>query len=210
MIAVVSHLCGTVGWVVSQVEPPSVLWPSVAHRLALGGKVGVLVQDARYSVPLDARYLEAGYLEGEELGYRYRGRGRGRHRRYPGHKPATTDRRTRSEVAGIRMQPYRSSSTCPAGKVVVGRHRPLVRRVQSAAEMPTRRQTRRCVVATASSDIFLGGLCVEILRFVRCPEARMAQMVATMLTRVQDFYAGSGAQRFAATCSTGGYTGVPR
>ena len=37
------------------------------------------------------------------------------------------------------------------------------------------------------------GLCVEILRFVRCPEARMAQMVATMLTRVQDFYAGSGA-----------------
>ena len=39
--------------------------------------------------------------------------------------------------------------------VVVGRDRPLVRRVQSAAaELPTRRQTRRCVVATASLDIF--------------------------------------------------------
>ena len=46
---------------------------------------------------------------------------------------------------------------------------------------------------------------MEILRFVRCPGARMAQM-ATMVTTVQDFYA----QRFAATCSTRGYTAVPR
>jgi hypothetical protein len=50
---------------------------------------------------------------------------------------------------------------------------------------------------------------VEIVRFVRCPGARMAQM-ATMVTTVPDFYAGSGPQRFAATCSTHGYTGVPR
>ena len=36
---------------------------------------------------------------------------------------------------------------------------------------------------------------MEILRFVRCRGARTAQMVATMVTTVQDFYAGSGAQR---------------
>ena len=37
---------------------------------------------------------------------------------------------------------------------MVGRGRPLVRRVRSATEMPTRRQTRQCVVAKASLDIF--------------------------------------------------------
>ena len=36
---------------------------------------------------------------------------------------------------------------------------------------------------------------MEILRFVRCRGARTAQMVATMVTTVQDFYAGLGAQR---------------
>ena len=95
---------------------------------------------------------------------------------------------------------------------MVGRGRPPVRRVQSAAEMPTRPQTRRCVVATASSDIFLGGLCVEILRFVRCAGARMAQMVATMATTAQDFYTGSAAQLndLLLLAARAGYTGVPR
>ena len=37
---------------------------------------------------------------------------------------------------------------------VVQRGRPLVRRVQSAAELPTRRQIRHCVVAKASLHIF--------------------------------------------------------
>ena len=129
--------------------------PSVDHRHAdrqdLEQEVGVLVQAARYPVALDPRYLG-----GEELGYRRRGR----HRRYPGPIPAATDRRTRPEeveVAGIRIQPCRSSSTCPADKagvVVVGPGRPLVWRVHTAVKLPTRRQTRRCVVAKASSDIF--------------------------------------------------------
>ena len=77
------------------------LGPSVAHRDA-HRQVGVLVQDARYSVPLEARYLEVlevRYPEGQELGYR------DRYRRHPGYKPATTDRRTRVEVAEIRIQP---------------------------------------------------------------------------------------------------------
>ena len=134
--------------------------PSVAHRHAdhhPHREVGVLVQDARYSVPLARSHLEAlepRYPGGRELGYRHRGRGR--HRRYPGPKPATTDRCTRPEVAEIRIQPFESSSTCPAGTVVVvaGPGRPLVRRVRSAAEMPTRRQIRHCVVAKPSLHIF--------------------------------------------------------
>ena len=145
-----------VGWVDSQIGLASVPRPNVAdhhpHR-----EVGVLVQDARYSVPLARSHLDAlepRYPEGQELGYRHRGRGR--HRRYPGYKPATTDRCTRPEVAGIHIQPFESSSTCPAGKAVVvaGRGRPLVRRVRSAAEMPTRRQIRHCVVAKPSLHIF--------------------------------------------------------
>src|SRR4029077_9338234 len=85
--------------------------PSVAHRHAdhhPHREVGVLVQDARYSVPLARSHLaalEPRYPEGQELGYRDRGRGRGRHRRYPGRKPATTDRCTPAEVAEIRIRP---------------------------------------------------------------------------------------------------------
>jgi hypothetical protein len=81
--------------------------PSVAHRHAdhhPHREVGVLVQDARYSVPLARSHLDAlepRYPEGRELGYRHRGRGR--RRRYPGPKPATTDRCTRAEVAEIHI-----------------------------------------------------------------------------------------------------------
>jgi hypothetical protein len=139
----------------------------------------VLVQDARYSVPL------ARYPEGQELGYRHRGRGR--HRRYPGRKPATTDRCTRAEVAEIRIRPWRSSSTCPAGKVVVvvERGRPLVRRVRSAAEMPTRRQIRHCVVAKASLHIF-SRLPSAWRSYDSCNVRGLdsAQTVATMATTV--------------------------
>src|SRR5262245_29110531 len=80
--------------------------PSVDHRDAHRPhrEVGVLVQDARYSVPLVRSHLEAlepRYPEGRELGYRHRGRGR--HRRYPVRKPATMNRWTRAEVAEIRI-----------------------------------------------------------------------------------------------------------
>jgi hypothetical protein len=53
---------------------------------------------------------------------------------------------------------------------VVQRCRPLVRRVQSAAGLPTRRQIRHCVVAKASLRIFFR--LPLILRFVPCPGAR--------------------------------------
>src|SRR5262249_8864991 len=82
---------------------------SVAHRHAdrrPHREAGVLVQDARYSVPLARSHLEAlepRYPEGQELGYRHRRRGR--HRRYLGHKPATTARCTRPEVAEIHISP---------------------------------------------------------------------------------------------------------
>ena len=142
------------GGLISQTGHASVQWPSVARRHVFRRKVGVLVRDALVLEPRyqEARYQEARYLEGQERGYP----GRGRHPRCLGPKPETTDRRTRSEVADTRIRPYRSSSTCPAGKAVVGvgRGRALVRRVESAARMPTRRQARRCVVATTSLDIF--------------------------------------------------------
>jgi len=134
--------------------PAFSVWPSVVRRHAFRRKVMVLGQGARYlgARHPGARHPGARYPEGQELGYR----GRGRHRRYPGPKPETTDRCTRAEVAGIRIQPYRSSSTCPAGKaaVVDQRGRVLARRVQSAEEMPTRRYTRRCVAANTSLEIF--------------------------------------------------------
>ena len=54
--------------------------------------------------------------------------------------------------------------------------------------------------------------CVEILRFVRCAGARMAQMVATMATTAQDFYTGSAAQLndLLLLAARAGYTGGPR
>jgi len=53
---------------------------------------------------------------------------------------------------------------------------------------------------------------VEILRFVRCAGARMAQMVATMATTAQDFYTGSAAQLndLLLLAARAGYTGGPR
>jgi hypothetical protein len=72
-------------------------------------------------------------------------------------------------------------------------------------------------MALRCSHGFIGHLlsvafCVEILRFVRCPGARMAQDGgdhghdgAGLLRRIRGL-----TQRFAATCSTDGYTGVPR
>jgi hypothetical protein len=65
--------------------------------------------------------------------------------------------------------------------------------------------------ALRSTHGFIGhlsrGLCVQILRFERCPGARMAQMVATMVTTVQDFDAGSGAQRLLLLAARAGTPG---
>ena len=161
--------------------------PSVVHHHAdhPHREVGALVPDARHSAALARSHLEAlepRYPEGR-LGYRHRGRGR--HRRYPGPKLATTDRCRRAEVPETRRYSWRSSRTCPVGKVVVERGRPLVRRVQPAAEMPTRRQVRHCVVARASLHIF--SRLPSAWRSYDSGNVRVldsAQTVATMATTV--------------------------
>jgi hypothetical protein len=51
---------------------------------------------------------------------------------------------------------------------------------------------------------------MEILSFVRWPEARMAQMVAAMLTRCKTSTPDQGLNNVLLHCSTGGYSGVPR
>jgi len=121
------------------------------HRHVRRRQVGVPVRDAQYWVAPEHRYPGLRYPEGQESGYRHQGR----HRRYPEPKPATTDRCRQPEVAEIRIPPWRSSSTCPAGTVApVQRGRPVARRTRSAAELPTRRQIRHCVVAKASLHVF--------------------------------------------------------
>lgn len=166
----VAHVEGSPG-TIPAVQVPAPPW----HRIEIGLADHVQLHDisgahrgARHQVGVPVRalggrhpVLEPRYPEDRlpearearearevwELGYR------GRCRRCRGHRPATRDPRKPLGEAEIRRSASRSSSTCPAGRAVVGSGRPLVRRVPSEAEMPTRRPTGRCVAAKGSLGI---------------------------------------------------------
>ena len=150
----------------------------------------MLVQDARYSVPLvqDARYLEARYLEGQELGYRHRGRGRGR-----------------STISGTQTGNHGSTYTAGGG----GNSHTTVAKFQympggqggggggwarptagEASSISGRNANTTADTALRCSQGFIGHLlsvafCAEILRFVRCSGGlESAQTVATTVTTV--------------------------